>query len=680
MVNTGKPSPGCFACRSRRIKCDTTRPECRKCRKRGWKCPGYRDLNALRIVDETQKQFTRFSGDKDGADDGPGVSPNKDIIIRQYIPPGERSSPSSTTTSNRTMRMMSPGPPPSIVHSYPSPVSQAAETPQHSPHAACTPRSPPSSAAAAAAAAPGRFSTSLSSSSSPSSSSQWSMEIPRCIGTPVGEQVYSYFLSNFVQGTSLRNHGYLDFLFPLLANEPPGRDHPLPLAFSATAMIAFAARQKVPDLLPRAEAMYLRALEATFQAIGDPRKARDNSTLACVTLLTTFEQLRPSRPSYQKAEAFGSHLDGAAALLKMRGKDVFQTVVGRKIFLILRSLLVSRSICYATPLEPELYNLTNSFTQDPSQHRFATLSLRAADLRVSVERLLGGWGLGHTPSAHPPPRAAVEALLRDADALEADYAAHVANLPIAWKGMTVRIMTADDPAIMGGIAYVGRVDAYIDMFICYILNWARAARLYVRNTALRCRAWLLGPEEGAGDYRDGPEYEASRVLCEALIADIAASVPYVFGAGRAAAAAASGGLGYGPDAGRYQPPSLAGVFCMWPVFAAASSDFASETQRTFMKRTLKYISDEMGIGQAAILATYNLRSPSMPIAFTRMKQFEQLGKPLHGVASGAAAGSTMASGLRDICKTTGSIIYSPPPSHSRPRVVPLHIHEQPELD
>jgi hypothetical protein len=93
-------------------------------------------------------------------------------------------------------------------------------------------------------------------------------------------------------GTALRNHGYLDFLFPLLAKNPPGqRDHPLPLAFTATAMIAFAARQKVPDLLPRAEATYLRALEATFKAIGDPARARDNSTLACVTLLTTFEVL-----------------------------------------------------------------------------------------------------------------------------------------------------------------------------------------------------------------------------------------------------------------------------------------------------------------------------------------------------------------------------------------------------
>lgn len=256
---------------------------------------------------------------------------------------------------------------------------------------------------------------------------------------------------------------------------------------------------------------------------------------------------------------------------------------------------VSRSICYATPLEPDLYHLTEEFEQDPAQHRFAELSLRAADLRVGVERLLGGWGLGHAPLPHPPPRETIEALLREADALEADYAAHVSALPIAWKGMTVRCMTRADPAIMGGIAYVGRVDAYIDMFICYILNWARAARLYVRNTAMRCRAWLLGPE---GDYREGPEYEATRALGEALIADIVASVPYVFGAARA-----SSGYSEGAGAGgRYQPPSLAGVFCMWPVFASASSDWATETQRTFMKRTLKYISEEMGIGQAAILA------------------------------------------------------------------------------
>ncbi|KUI71523.1 White-opaque regulator 1 [Cytospora mali] len=624
MVNTGKPSPGCFACRNRRIKCDTTRPECRKCRKRGWKCPGYRDLNALRIVDETQKQFTRFSGEKD-QDDAPAAGSSKNIIIRQYIPPGGR------YKSPRTA---------SAAHSYPSPVSQASSPGQ--------PRSPPNL------------------------QSQCPDTIPQGIGTPIGDQVYSYFLANFVVGTSLRNHGYLDFLFPLLAKNPPGqRDHPLPLAFSATAMIAFAARQKVPDLLPMAESTYLKALESTFQAIGDPNRACDNSTLACVTLLTTFEQLRPSKPSYRRAEAFGSHLDGAVALLKMRGKDVFQTAVGRKIFIILRSLLVSRSICYATPLEPELYNLTDAFDQDPAQRRFAELSLRAADVRVAIESLLGGWGPSH-PAHIEPTREAIESVLREADALEADYAEHFRFLPIAWKGMTVRYMTHTDPTIMAGIPYVGRVDAYIDMFICYILNWARAARLYIRNTAMRCRAWLLGPEQ---DCCQTPEYAEARRLSEEIIGDIVASVPYVFGAARIGS-----GQTQAPSmsaGGRFSPPSLAGVFVMWPVFAAASSDYTTDAQRAFLKRTLKYISEEIGIGQAAILAGYNLRTPSMPIAYTRMKQFEKLGKPLHGVASGAAARTTMATGLSDIVRTTGSVIS--PPIYTT-RHMPMRIsHQQPEL-
>lgn len=516
-------------------------------------------------------------------------------------------------------------------------------------------------------------------------------DVPRCINPPIGDSVYNYFVQNFVQGSSLRNHGYLDFLFPLLANQSqsqaPGggqrdnNNNALPMAFAATAMIAFAARQKALDLIPKAESVYLRALEATVTAIGDPDRARDNSTLACVTLLTTFEvfhrpdmttlkkQLRPSRPSHQKAEAFGSHLDGAVALMKMRGKELFQTIVGRKLFLMLRSLLASRSLCYGTPLDPELYRLTDELEQEATQRRFGELSLRAADLRVAVERLLGGWSPAHRPSGALPTPEAVAALLRAADALEADYDAHVRSLPLTWRGMTLRYMSASssppDPTVMRGIAYEGRVDAYVDMFICYILNWARAARLYVRYCALRCHAWLLGPER---DYRDTPEYARAAALGATLIEDTVASVPYVFGAVRLGGDAVQSSS---PGGAQYQPPSLAGVFCMWPVFAAASSDFATETQRVFLKKTLKFIAEEIGIGQAAILAGYNLRNPSMPIAFTKMKQFEAQGKQLQGVAAGAAAGSVMTAATRDLIRTTGSVMTSPPDYH--PRTLPMHV-------
>lgn len=205
---------------------------------------------------------------------------------------------------------------------------------------------------------------------------------------------------------------------------------------------------------------------------------------------------------------------------------------------------------------------------------------------MRVESLLGGWGPGHA-SDFTPDGAAVASLLGAAEALEAEYAAYVKALPMAWTPLTVRYMTEADPTIMAGIPYAGRVDAYVDMFVCYYLNWARAARLYVHNIALRCRAWLAGPD---ADHAALPEWAAARVVCRALIADIVASVPYVFGWAHTRHAPGS------------QPPSLSGLFCMWPVFAAASSDFATEPQRVFLKRTLRYVSEEMGIGQAAILA------------------------------------------------------------------------------
>lgn len=65
----------------------------------------------------------------------------------------------------------------------------------------------------------------------------------------------------------------------------------------------------------------------------------------------------------------------------------------------------------------------------------------------------------------------------------------------------------------------------------------------------------------------------------------------------------------------------------------------------------------------------------MPIAFTRMKQFESQGKQLHGVASGAAAASVMTGGLKDLMKTTGSVINKSP--NLDPRALPIRIRQQP---
>lgn len=53
MVYCGKPSKGCGQCRTRKIRCDQTRPACSQCVRAKRECPGYRDQLALMFRDES---------------------------------------------------------------------------------------------------------------------------------------------------------------------------------------------------------------------------------------------------------------------------------------------------------------------------------------------------------------------------------------------------------------------------------------------------------------------------------------------------------------------------------------------------------------------------------------------------------------------------------------------------
>lgn len=67
----------------------------------------------------------------------------------------------------------------------------------------------------------------------------------------------------------------------------------------------------------------------------------------------------------------------------------------------------------------------------------------------------------------------------------------------------------------------------------------------------------------------------------------------------------------------------------------------------------------------------------MPIAFTKMKQFEAQGKQLQGVAAGAAAGSVMKAGTTDLIRTTRSVLLSSP---EQSRLLPMHTLKMEPMD
>ncbi|OJJ44257.1 hypothetical protein ASPZODRAFT_72043 [Penicilliopsis zonata CBS 506.65] len=74
MVYRGKPSTGCQTCRTRRIKCDETRPSCKACARVGRPCPGYRHPFDVILRDQTASVQNKNSSSRGTAAEGEAVS------------------------------------------------------------------------------------------------------------------------------------------------------------------------------------------------------------------------------------------------------------------------------------------------------------------------------------------------------------------------------------------------------------------------------------------------------------------------------------------------------------------------------------------------------------------------------------------------------------------------------
>ena len=229
---------------------------------------------------------------------------------------------------------------------------------------------------------------------------------------------------------------------------------------------------------------------------------------------------------------------------------------------------------------------------DRVTQEFSRLNLLTAELRAETDKTT-------TRTSRTPANVeAVLNLLRKAESLEKSYVDWQESMPPSWQYKTVSWVDIRGGDIASSFHHPGRVDSYGELWMVYTYNTARASRLFVWTTILRCVAWLADPK----DYRITPEYATAARVCSGLIEDIVASVPSYFG---------SNGFSdiYLADRSNYacgsnektSPKGLSGVFSMWPLFSAATSDFATPSQRVFLKGRLKYIADTLGINQAAVL-------------------------------------------------------------------------------
>lgn len=169
------------------------------------------------------------------------------------------------------------------------------------------------------------------------------------------EQAPCYFVTNYVAPADQASKGHFDFLLPMMKNEPP--DSHLAIAFSAVAMASLANRPNTRSkrLWNEAVFRYSKALKVTNLALQDPAQQKSDQTLAAVLMLGFYEVRRPAViAKYRKqltasqtvmndrtnASAWGSHIDGASELVRMRGKKQLRTKIGQSLFMTVRTQMV----------------------------------------------------------------------------------------------------------------------------------------------------------------------------------------------------------------------------------------------------------------------------------------------------------------------------------------------------
>ncbi|KAF4626606.1 hypothetical protein G7Y89_g11546 [Cudoniella acicularis] len=499
MVNTGKPSKGCYMCRSRRIKCDEGKPSCIRCQKSKRVCPGYRDAFELNLRDETKstkKKMSRMINHRPFVDGVSKFDAHHEIINS----PDGLLMTTPITTANLSM-------------------------------------------------------------------------------------------------------GYLDFLIPHIKAEKPNPS--FLAAFSAVALAALGTRPNSKALLPKADMAYVKALKKINCTLRDAQMASDDSMLAAVLMLSFFEQLTAPRLN---PEAWSSHVDGAVALLKARGPDEFQTPTGREVWNTVRAMMAIQCIANSRRVDLGVEWWMAVPAKDGLSHQFASLNIKVADLRSDTDIVTV---MPHTSKNYE----AVLKLLRQAEELEREYEEWFSKLKGPWEVKSVAwIDSSEISDLTTSLVHPGKVDSYSEMWMAYHHNIGRSSRLFIWATILRCIAWLCDSR----DYSLTPEYNKASQVCRQLIEDTVASVPFVFGWKKGINEFMADNSSFA--CGSTENPevkSLWGIFVMWPLFAAASSDFASVSQRTFLRGRLSYISEALGIYQASVLLRFNIFFPSLYIERSR---------------------------------------------------------------
>lgn len=307
---------------------------------------------------------------------------------------------------------------------------------------------------------------------------------------------------------------------------------------------------------------------------------------------------------------WGSHVDGAAALLKLRGKDNLRNPFQRSISLYVLRNTVSDHHLLITDTDWErqiLSHMQKSYPMDPtlaeimSEGSYESIEDKLLSKTIYIPKLqhIAGQILSSGPGDND---GGVIYLLHQARKLETELSQWAADVAAIWQFKTFHLMPQAHVSDSSKSTFVASyIHQYHDIYVARVWNIYRVSRLIVQSILLRALGWLSHNPHVKQPAVGISEVEAT---IKSLISDICASVPYLLGFDVSNLKSRAGNPGSDIDMWPQDSMELDSsssqkgrLSLLWPLYTARSSPLTTASQRVWITSQLRWLGEAGGVPQ-----------------------------------------------------------------------------------
>ncbi|KAL8685327.1 MAG: hypothetical protein Q9218_007835 [Villophora microphyllina] len=376
-------------------------------------------------------------------------------------------------------------------------------------------------------------------------------------------QARNFFFFHYVVGFSK--------VFDVLGsfNIQPDNDQHLHVSLTAASLAFFSFQFDSVEARRMARVHYLQALPLVNHALKTPNGAASDATLLAILMLDLFEKILHNDP--RSVDSWMSHVNGALALVKLRGSDRLQHYTGLRLSARLSTSLLISCVAAGAPVPPGLVQLRSDLEQflDKNDPKWQLTGLAIEFVNLQSRIKAGGL-----------PRPEMVSRLSH---LDGKFLRLAETMPPSW--LFDRVMLAAPSKQVLSLHF----DVYPNHAVTQATNVLRIMRILL-NDALRSEC----PEETHEKPGTVGSWKSSALLMETidqLAKDICASAPQFTRSGRL------------PGTQIHAVADKACCFTLiFPLYVAAMYASTSALVKPWVMKQLSYLSEDVGIRQAKDVA------------------------------------------------------------------------------